>query len=142
MSTALQKNIRDYIEEHRLPIAAFEREAGLKTNVLRNVLRGDTKRPTSDTLQTIAAYMKCTVSELLGEENRVKSFQEDLSPVLEDPQTLICSLEVTTQKAHERGPPLTVKQALSLAETVYKYALKKDPPHVDPDFVSWLLENE
>ena len=64
--TALQQKIQNYITTHKLSVAGFERDAGLKTNVVRNILRGQSKRPTGETLQAIARMMECTVQDLLN----------------------------------------------------------------------------
>lgn len=140
MSSLLQQKLQDFLEAHKLPVATFEREAGLKTSVLRNILRGSSKRPTGDTLQAIANYMGCTVSELMGEG--VKSLRASVprdSPIVEKPKLLISALEVVLGCADDAGHPLTRQQAFSLAEDTYEYALQKKSTQVDLDFVKWRL---
>ncbi|MBY0264422.1 MAG: helix-turn-helix transcriptional regulator [Holosporales bacterium] len=142
MSSLLQQKIRDFIETKQLPLAAFEREAGLKTNVVRNILRGLSKRPTSDTLQAIASYMGCTIPELMGEEaNSTRTpLRGPASPLVEKPELLSESLEAVLKSAQKANQQLTLLQAFSITEDVYNYALKKKSPHVDVDFIGWLLE--
>lgn len=141
MSSLLQQKIRDFIETKQLPLAAFEREAGLKTNVVRNILRGLSKRPTSDTLQAIANYMGCTIPELMGEETNSTRIplRGPASPLVEKPELLSESLEAVLKSAQKEGHKLTIKQAFALAEDVYEYALQKQSTYADMDFVKWRL---
>lgn len=143
VNSLLQQKMRDFISANRLPVAAFEREAGLKTNVARNILKGNVKRPTMDTLQPIAKYMGCSVSELLGEEQLApKAPSLPPSPQLAHSNLLLAALQAVTQEASAKTHTLTIDRALSLAKEVYWYSLRKSPPVVELDFVAWLIEKE
>ena len=133
---ALQHKIRTYLTTHKLSVAGFERDAGLKTNVARNILRGQSKRPTGETLQAIAKAMGCTVQDLLNG----KTEPDSSSILLENPELLMKALESTLKIASEKKYTLKIKQALLIAEQVYGFSLKKNPPIVDESFVEWLFE--
>lgn len=144
MESFLQKRIRNYLDATGLSISALERKAGLRINVARNILRGQSKRPTAETLQAIATAMECTVQDLLGVQKEVLPSQIK-SPVesglfLESPEVLNESLQSILQVIQENDYKLTVKQTLLLLEEVYAYTVKKNPPKIDPDFVEWFVK--
>ena len=144
METFLQKRIRNYLDATALSISALERKAGLKINVVRNILQGQSKKPTAQTLQAIANVMECTVQDLLGVQKEVFSSQVkrplETSLLLEHPEILTESLHVILQVAEKNNYRLTVKQTILLLEEVYAYTLKKEPLKVDPHFVEWFVE--
>lgn len=144
MESYLQKRIRNYLDATGLSISALERKAGLKINVARNILRGQSKRPTAETLQAIANVMECTVQDLLGVQKEVLPSQvkhpAESALFLEYPNILTDSLHCILKVIQENQYRLTVRQTLLLLEEVYAYTLKKKPPKVDPDFVKWFVK--
>lgn len=144
MESFLQKKIRNYLDATGLSISALERRAGLKINVARNILRGQSKRPTAETLQAIAIAMDCTVQDLLGVQKETFPSQVK-QPIesglfLKSPELLNESLQCILQVIQNNDYKLTLKQTLLLLEEVYAYTLKKNPPKVDPDFVEWFVK--
>lgn len=144
MESFLQRRIKNYLNATGLSVSALERQAGLKINVARNILRGQSKKPSAETLQAIASVMKCSVQDLLGVKK--ESFTSDIrpaddgSPLLDHPELLNEALQCTLRILQEKGHNTTVKQALIIAEEVYGYAIKKSPPHVEVDFVEWFIK--
>jgi transcriptional regulator with XRE-family HTH domain len=144
MESFLQRRIKNYLDATGLSVSALERQAGLKINVARNILRGQSKKPSAETLQAIAGVMECSVQDLLGVKK--ESFASDIrppddgSPLLDHPELLNEALQCTLRILQEKGHNVTVKQALSIAEEVYGYAMKKSPPHVEVDFVEWFIK--
>lgn len=143
MSTKIQEKINTYLEETGLSVAAFERQAGLKMNVIRNIIKGQSRRPTAETLQAVATAMGCTVADLLG----VKASQEfhrkipsDNSPAIQSKEMLATAFQTVMNSIEEVENQPTLRQTLTLVEEVYLYSLKKEPPSVDKDFVKWLIE--
>lgn len=105
------------------------------------MLRGDSKRPTRDTLDAIAGYLGATVSELLGEEPAGSiSHPPKASELVMHPDILSESLKATLKVAQNEKITLTIHQAFHIAEDAYHYALRKTEPCVDTDFIQWLLE--
>ena len=144
MESFLQQRIRNYLDATGLSISALERKAGLRINVARNILRGQSKRPTAETLHAIANAMECTVQDLLGVQKEVFPSQvkrpAESGLFLESPEALNESLQCILKVIQENNYKLTVKQTLLLLEEVYAYTLKKTPPKVDPDFVEWFVK--
>lgn len=144
MESFLQRRIKNYLDASGLSVAALERQAGLKMNVARNILRGQSKKPSAETLQAIANVMECSVQDLLGV--RKESFAstmrppDDGSPLVAYPVILSESLECVLKIIRESGYNVTVKQTLAIVEEVYAYSIKKSPPHVEGDFVEWFIK--
>lgn len=144
MESGLQKRLRNYLETTGLTVAALERKAGLKTNVARNILRGQSKRPTGETLQAIAKVMECSVNDLL--EGRAASTRREVgvspheSPLLEHPEILSEGLECILKIAKDNNYKLRVHQIGRMLEEVYSYTLTTHPPHIDKNFVEWFVK--
>src|SRR5205814_1517973 len=101
-----------------------------KINVARNILRGQSKKPTAETLQAIANVMECTVQDLLGVKKEIFSSTtcrtpEDGSPLLEYPEIFGESVQRALEVVADNKYKLTVKQLLTLVEEVYAYSIKK-----------------
>ena len=141
MATALQRILQDYMDQHGLSVAAMEREAGLRLNVVRNILRGQSKRPTAETLQSLANLMGCTIQDLLSEEgNKVGTKTYGASEtVISDPKLLKEVLDVVFQVCDKKGAQLTMKQLSPVLDEIYTYSAQKSPPEVDKTFVEWYL---
>lgn len=144
METGVQRKIQNYLDATGLSIAALERKAGLKTNVARNILRGQSKKPTAVTLQAIAEVMDCSVQDLLGvrkEFHKTESGTKfDDSPIVENPKLLRETLECILKVGKDNNYQLSIHQTALILEEVYSYTLKKNPPHIDMDFVTWYLK--
>jgi len=144
METGLQKRLKNYLETTGLSVAALERKAGLKTNVARNILRGQSKRPTGETLQAIAKVMECSVNDLL--EGRSSSSRREMgvspheSPMLEYPEILSEALQCILRIAKDNNYKLSIHQIGLMLEEVYSYTMTKNPPKVDKNFVEWFVK--
>ncbi|OJW54581.1 MAG: hypothetical protein BGO67_10570 [Alphaproteobacteria bacterium 41-28] len=144
MESGLQKRIKNYLENTGFSVASLERKAGLKTNVVRNILRGQSKRPTGETLQAIAKVMECTVQDLL--EGKTSPIKEDIgifpheSPMVQFPDTLSEVLQSVLKVNKDKDYKFTVHQTLRIVEEIYSYTIKKDPPKIDIDFVEWFVQ--
>ncbi|MGC8483796.1 MAG: helix-turn-helix domain-containing protein [Thermodesulfobium sp.] len=144
MGSFLQRRIKNYLDATGLSVSALERKAGLKLNVARNILRGQSKKPTAETLQAIANVMGCTVSDLLGV--KMETFKSDIrppsdgTPLLEAPEVLDEALHAILEVIKNNNYKMTVRQTLLILEEVYSYTLKKTPPKIDKDFVEWFVK--
>ena len=144
MDSSLQKKIKNYLETNKVSVAALERNAGLKTNVARNILRGISKKPTAFTLRAIADVMGCTVEELLGDKLELPRARmkpsSDKTLSLEYPELLDNALHSILAIIKHNNYKLTVQQTLFVLEEVYSYSIKKEPPVIDADFVEWFVK--
>lgn len=143
MESHVQKKLKDYLENTGISVAELERNAGLKINVARNILRGQSKRPTGATLQAIAAVMGCTVQDLLPERDESSRGGKTLperTRIVEHPELLNevfqCILRVTKDNNYK----LTLQQTSLLLEEIYCYSIQRDPPQIDVNFIEWFIK--
>ncbi len=140
MATALQNILQDYIDQNGLSIAGMERQAGLKINVIRNILRGQSKRPTAETLQAISKLMGCSIQDLLqGGEDSDSAQSPSSDQLIEHPEMLKEITLALLDASQKKDVPLTFKQFSRALEECYAYSLKKTPPLVDHTFIEWIL---
>jgi transcriptional regulator with XRE-family HTH domain len=144
MASVLQKKILDYLDKSGLSVAALERKAGLKTNVARNILRGQSKRPTAVTLQALAEILGCQVKDLLegrSESTTIEgSSDEQRALIVDYPEVLKDCLDSIIKISIEHTYRLSVKQTLFIMEEAYLYGIKKDPPSADTAFIKWIID--
>ena len=144
MESFLQKRIKNYLDATGLSISALERKAGLKINVARNILRGQSKRPTAGTLQAIASAMECTVQDLLGVKKETFGSETrrpvDSSFVVENSEMLVESLQCILKIAKNNDCKFTLQEVLLILGEVYTYSMKKNSPQIDKDFAEWFIK--
>ena len=130
--STLQHKIRHYLESHNLPIAAFERQAGLKINVARNILRGTSKHPTNETLQALAKAMGCPMHDLFPDRAEALG-----PPHTIDPDLMTAVFQGIIQQS--AGQSMTFKQLFHMLEEAYTYTLEVHTHTPDPTFIRWLV---
>jgi len=145
MSSSLAKQISARMKAKNLTINDIEKEAGLKTHAVRNILRGKSKRPSAEILQSIADVLHCDIRELLSkdesqEDNLFEIQKEILNSLYEYPKLFIDTAQALNKKFDEKGIKVTIKQYISCVEEVYIHSLQKDPRKVDLDFVDWFVD--
>ncbi|HQS84933.1 MAG TPA: helix-turn-helix transcriptional regulator [Alphaproteobacteria bacterium] len=139
MTSALQKKIRDHLDRTGYSIAGFEREAGLKTNVIRNILNGYSVKPTPNTLNALARAMNLSVPALLDREEKPFSRFEEDSPIIEKPELMVEALQAILRIAAEHGRKLTIYKACLMLDEVYAYTVQKKLPVIDEEFIRWFV---
>jgi transcriptional regulator with XRE-family HTH domain len=146
MSTSLSKQISARMRAKNLSVGTLEREAGLKTHAVQNILRGKSKNPSAKLLQSVADVLGCTVKELL-ESHEI--FEDDESSdskmeALNSPYVYSNLLVDTAQLIHEKlkkkKAKVTNQQVLASIEEIFSYSLQKDPSHIDQDFADWYID--
>lgn len=144
MGSNVQKKIKDYLENTGVSVAEFERKAGIKTNVARNILRGQSKRPTGETLRAIAHLIGCNIQDLLPEgDNLTQSHtrsQVEAPIAIEYPELLNETLCYILKINKDNDYNLNLKQAVIILEEAYSYSIEKNPPQVDMDFIEWFVK--
>jgi len=146
MSTPLAKQIEARLKAKNLSVQTLEREAGLKAHAVQNILRGKSKKPSAELLQSIAEVLGCTIKELLGspdifqEEGQARTKKEVLEASYAHPELLEKMIKMVNKKAQERKSSLTNQQILTCIQEVYLHSLQKEPPQIDQEFVDWFIE--
>lgn len=146
MSTQIAKQISVRMKAKNLSILTLEREAGLKTHAVRNILRGKSKRPAADILQAVSDVLGCTVKDLLQnqevfqEEDFSESNDERLNTTYAYPALYVETVQFVNEILQQKGETATVKQALTCFEEIYFNSAQKDPSKVDKEFGEWWID--
>lgn len=146
MSTAIAKQISVRMKAKNFSILTLEREAGLKTHAVRNILRGKSKRPAADILQAVSEVLGCTVKDLLQtqeifqEEELAESNDERLHTTYAYPTLYVETVQFVNDILQQKGETATVKQAQTCFEEIYFNSAQKDPSKVDKEFGEWWID--
>jgi len=151
MANLLANKIKDKIQEKGLSINGLEKMAGLKQSSVQNIIRGRSKKPSIDIVQSIAKVLNCTVEELISDhplsnnldystpsQNIVRDEINDFFRANWDLKLYKAAFEAIL-KLIENENDITREQLIFLVDEVYKYSwpLKK----IDKHFALWLLQN-
>lgn len=146
MSTALAKQITIRMKAKNFSILTLEREAGLKTHAVRNILRGKSKSPSVDIVHAVSEALGCTVKDLLQneglfqEEELTESKNEKLNEMYAYPTLYIETVQFVNDVLQQKGHNVTVKQAQTCFEEIYFHSAQKDPTKVDKEFGEWWID--
>ena len=144
MSVSQQIAVR--MKAKNISITSLEREAGLKTHSVRNILRGKSKRPSAEILQAVADVLGCSVRDLLTGQGLFHGEKGEASQkvLLDTPyihkQVFYDTVQILNQKIDEKHLSLSVKQFLTCVEEIYLHALQSKEPAVDQVFVDWFID--
>lgn len=146
MSTQVAKQISVRMKAKNLSILMLEREAGLKSHAVRNIVRGNSKRPSADVLQAIADVLGCTVKDLLQnqeifqEEDISESKNERLNDAYEHSDLYMDTVKFVNETLKQKNKKVTVQQALTCFEEIYFHSCQKDSSKVDKQFAEWWID--
>lgn len=146
MTTNLARQISTRMKAKNISISSLEREAGLKTHAVRNIIRGKSKKPSAEIMQAIADVLGCTVRDLLEnhelfeevETENQESFAEESMYANKD--LLAATVSSVNTILSNSGKDVTVRQALTCVEEVYLHALKQGASEPDSDFATWFID--
>ena len=145
MNTQIALQISSRMRAKNFSVNMLEKEAGLKTHAVRNILRGKSKRPSAETMQAVADVLGCTVKDLLENQEvfQIEDSEEYKNEVMrktyEKPDLLLETVKVVNDKLQQRNSNVTTKQALTCIEEVYLHSLQANSAKVDEDFADWFI---
>ena len=144
MYSNLQMQLKMRMENLNLSAAALERKANLKIHAVRNILLGKSKRPSGETLQSIADALGCSVKDLFSStEINNHSFNEEKKKTdIFDASLFLASTETALKLFTEKDFKPTLEQTISMIKEIYSYSYKNNLMKVDENFAKWLLDKE
>lgn len=144
MYSNLQMQLKMRMESLNLSAAALERKANLKIHAVRNILLGKSKRPSGETLQSIADALGCSVKDLFspGEINNLSFFKDEEKSNVLNTALFLASTEIALQLFTEKDFKPTLEQTISLIKEIYSYSYKNNVMKVDENFAKWLIDKE
>ena len=121
-------------------VSELERNAGVKTNAIRNILNGTSKNPGIHTLKSLAKTLRCSVSELIDDSADIGSSialkEESVVNVHLYKSVINCVLSL----CDELDFKVTFPQTSFLTHEVYQYSAKEEMDEVDHRFARWFVE--
>ncbi|EKE09528.1 MAG: hypothetical protein ACD_16C00144G0005 [uncultured bacterium] len=146
MSTRIAKQISARLRAKNISFYELEKKAGLKPHAVQNILRGKSKKPSGELLQSIAHELGCHVEDLLqGQETRYAEELPHSKKVLlnqpyEHPDLFLETVKFVNHALKEKENNLTIEQFISCVEEIYLHSLQKDPKKVDKNFAEWWVD--
>lgn len=146
MSTQLAKQISARMKAKNLSVSTLEREAGLKTHAVQNIIRGKSRKPSAELLQAVADVLGCTIKELLesqdifDEDDAAKSKNEVLDAPYENPALFLETVKIVNAKLENKKNKISTQQAITCIEEIFFHSLQKDASYVDQEFADWFID--
>lgn len=143
MTQGLALKLKTLIEEKNFSVQGLEKKAGLKTNAVRNVLTGHSKKPSAELVMAIAIALDYPVGYLLGERPADQDDTQNLNnisfscPALLG-ETLACIIKMYAHHKEE----VKARDLLSLTQEIYTYSQENTEGKLDKKFAQWLLKKQ
>lgn len=143
----LQIKLQYLLNEKKLSPAEVERKAGLKMSAVRNILTGQSKKPSGETLYFISRVLGVSVDELLDTENMERT-QNMPSTEIERNTPAVTDLDfyqlvnekiIGLIKKNYSDKAFTSTELAHFAKEVHSYSLKNTYPVVDEKFADWII---
>lgn len=142
VNAGLQQQIRERMLDKNLSVAALERKAGLRMSAVRNILRGQSKRPSAENLRAIAKTLECSITDLIGPDPEAAAPPEPKGSSIRftEPQLLLDSSKIIVEILSSKDHSLTVENVLDLIGQVYLYSAQNQESEIDTRFANWVVD--
>ena len=141
MTSFLQTQIKQRIEDKNLTIAALEKKAGLGHNAVRGILVGTVQNPGLKTLQAISEVLECSLNDLLDDKRESssivskKSYEWDLDLFIQSCRVVDDYIKKNTLK-------FPTDKIIKIVWEIYTFSISQTPPKIDPKFCEWLFNKD
>lgn len=140
-------HIKKKMTEKGISVHALEKQAGLKSSAVHNILYRRSKNPSIRVIKAIADALECDIAELVEERPRtINNLPDKLAPnppakedVPWNPSLYLESFEKINSLITKNKINLTKEKVLSIVEEVYSYSQNSGNNKVDAYFAEWLL---
>jgi transcriptional regulator with XRE-family HTH domain len=145
MKTIIAKQIHARMKAKNISTIEIERQAGVKPHAVRNILRGNSKRPSVDIVYAVARVLNCTVDDLIQGMNiftddKKGETREELIAQTYKAGLLAETVKLIDAKVNQGKHNLTVHQVLTCVEETYLQSLQKGVQKVNHEFADWFLQ--
>ncbi|MEN8236898.1 MAG: helix-turn-helix transcriptional regulator [Pseudomonadota bacterium] len=141
----LQQQLINRMQEKNLSAAELERKAGLKMSAVRNIIKGQSKKPSAESLIAISQVLECTIEDLFEVERAGSSGhvpmqkKEDPSEPVEDLKFLAKTADKVIKLLSEADKNCSFEEVFFFIQETYMYSLGSSYPEVDVAFAKWLI---
>ncbi len=125
------KNINKLLKERGWRISDLENKIGTNGSVA-NILRGSSKNPTIDLLQSIAGAFNVEIQDLLNETDIEKQTNTAL-------MLAICNETIKQIDELSASKKLGYKTIINIIRDVYEYSIHLDLEVADENFIRWTI---
>lgn len=148
MGHLLKDILPAHIKQLKVTVAEFERMSGLNRNTVQNILRGNSIHPTKQTLEKIAATLKCDIKDLMDEAHPTIKKHKHMSTLktnmffnIEHHQLMneIISYVLTQLKQRHIIPQ--AHELFNSISEIYLYCIGGERIAFDKRFSDWTLSN-
>lgn len=144
METALQKNLKQKLEEQGLSAIELERRTGLKHSAIQNIIYGRSKRPGIDIVSAIAKELGCAIEDLLS-ENAKNPITTEQAPQKDRNLPWNAALFIeATQAVHklmdQNQTSHNTDEVLFCIKEIYNYAIFSGKNKIDAKFTEWIID--
>jgi len=133
--TVLQKNLYKFIKERNIQITELERKAKLKKNSVYNIVKGISRKPSAEILQTIADTLGVSIKDLYDPNIKVNDYlNEDDYSLLEK---ILPEIIKTINKLNLVVSEIEFSQVLS---EVFRYYRPVSDEIIKNEVIEWILQ--
>lgn len=142
--------IREKMNKKGISVHALEKQAGLKSSAIHNILYGRSKNPSVKVIKAIANALECDISELINDERPQTEEKTSEKTGLFSPgggdniqwnsKLYLKSFERVNSLLKRKGSSLTKEKILNVVDEIYSYSQKTGRDEVDDFFAEWLVD--
>lgn len=132
--TVLQKNLYKFIKERNIQITELERKAELKKNSVYNIIKGISRKPSAEILQTIADTLGVSIKDLYNPNIKVNDYLGQDDYILF--QKILPEIIKTIKKLNLVVSETEFSQTLN---EVFNYYRPTPDESIDNKIIEWIL---
>lgn len=136
--------LKEYFDRNDINLSSFELNAGLKRNVVYNILYDKSKNPTIENIVKIANALNCSIDELLGREEFFKNYIKNYRSGIEYNGKLFDEIQRTVNEYVKDNNihKVSLGDIIYLIEEIYEYSKNTNNQILDEKFALWILKNQ
>ncbi len=140
----IKYKLKEHFDNNDINLSSFENNAGLKRNVIYNILYDKSKNPTIENVVKIAEALNCSIDELLGREEYFKNYIKNHRSEIEYNAKLFNEIRETVNNYIENNkiPKISLGDIFYLIEEIYEYSRNSNDGILDEKFALWILKNQ
>ena len=133
--TTLQKNLDKIIKDRNYQVTELERKAGLKKNNIYNILKGISKKPSAELLQTVADVLGVTVKDLYNPFIEKKNYLNN-----DDFELMEKVLKTVIEEVKNLKLEVTEVDIVNIMLEVFNYSKPEPKKELEKRFINWILQ--
>ena len=133
----LQKNLARLLKEQGIHPFELERRAGLKKNNVYNIIKGLSKKPSAELIQSVANALGVSMKDLIDNPTPAQEAYMNAKHL----NLIIDIIKKITPYIESLNLKLKYSQILTIISEVYNYSLTSNFMEADERFIKWTLQD-